>query len=267
MPDTLSRAALGLLAAVAIALVARRSGSLSTSGAVAASAVGMTAVAADWGWGALLVLYFVLSSLLSHAGSAEKARRTAGIVEKGGARDATQVLANGGVFALCCLGVLAADQSSARLFAAAAAGSLAAATADTWATEIGTLFGGVPRAALTFRAVPPGTSGALSAAGIVAMIAGALGIAIIARLLGLSDHFAAVTAAGCVGAMTDTLLGAVAQDRRWCDECSRATERRRHDCGTVTRHVGGMAAVDNDAVNLLATLAGAVSATLLAFVW
>lgn len=267
MPDTLPRAALGLLAAVAIALAARRAGSLSTSGAVAASAVGTAAVAAGWGWGALLVLYFVLSSLLSHAGSAEKAQRTAGIVEKGGARDATQVLANGGVFALCCLGLLAAGQSSVQLFAAAAAGSLAAATADTWATEIGTLVGGVPRAALTFHAVPPGTSGAVSAAGTTAMVAGALLVALAARLLALTDLFAAVTVAGCIGALTDTLLGALAQERRWCDACARATERRRHDCGTATRQVGGMAAVDNDAVNLLATLAGAASATLLAFAW
>ena len=267
MPHTLSRAALGLLAAVAIALAARRAGSLSTSGAVAASAVGTAAVAAGWGWGALLVSYFVLSSLLSHVGSAEKARRTGGIVEKGGARDAAQVLANGGVFALCSVGMLAAHPSTVPLLAAAAAGSLAAATADTWATEIGTLIGGVPRAALTFRAVPPGTSGAVSAAGIVAMVAGALGIALAARLLALTDLFAAVTAAGCVGALTDTLLGALAQERRWCDACARATERRRHDCGTVTRHVGGLAMLDNDAVNLLATLAGAGSATLLAFAW
>lgn len=267
MPDTLSRAVLGLLAAVAIALVARRAGSLSNSGAVAASIVGTAAVAAGWGWGALLVLYFVLSSALSHAGSAEKTRRTAAIVEKGGARDATQVLANGGVFALCCLGVSAVGQSSVGLFSAAAAGSLAAATADTWATEIGTLMGGVPRAALSFRAVPPGTSGAVSAVGTVAMVAGALGIALAARLLGLTHAFAAIAAAGCVGALTDTLLGATIQDRRWCDACVRATERRRHDCGSVTRRVGGMTAVDNDAVNLLATLAGAVSAALLAFVW
>ena len=265
MPNLVSRAALGLVAAVAIALAARRAGSLSTSGAVAASAVGTAAVAAGWNWGAFLVLYFVLSSVLSHAWSAEKVRRTAGIVEKGGARDASQVLANGGVFAVCCLGVLAADQGAAPLFAAAAAGALAAAAADTWATEVGTLLGGTPRAALTLRAVPAGTSGAVSAAGLVAMAAGALAMALAARLLALTDLLAAVAAAGCVGALADTLLGASVQERRWCDACARATERRRHDCGAVTRHIGGMTRIDNDAVNLLATLAGAASATLLAF--
>lgn len=265
MPDSLSRAALGLLAAVTTALVARRAGSLSTSGAAAASAVGTAAVAAGWRWGALLVLYFVLSSLLSHAWSDEKAGRTAGIVEKGGARDAAQVLANGGVFALCCVGMSAAGPGFASPLAAAAAGSLAAAAADTWATEIGTFAGGIPRAALTFRPVPPGTSGAVSAAGLAAMLAGAFAIALAARLLGLSLLVGAVTAAGCIGALTDTLLGGSVQERRWCDDCARATERRRHDCGAVTRQVGGLAAMDNDAVNLLATVAGAASATLLAF--
>lgn len=265
MPDSLSRAALGLLAAVTTALVARRAGSLSTSGAAAASAVGTAAVAAGWRWGALLVLYFVLSSLLSHAWSDEKAGRTAGIVEKGGARDATQVLANGGVFALCCVGMSAAGPGFASPLAAAAAGSLAAAAADTWATEIGTFAGGIPRAALTFRPVPPGTSGAVSAAGLAAMLAGAFAIALAARLLGLPLLVGAVTAAGCIGALTDTLLGGSVQERRWCDDCARATERRRHDCGAVTRQVGGLAAMDNDAVNLLATVAGAASATLLAF--
>src|SRR5258705_4914502 len=96
MTSLVVRAAIGLLATVAIALAARRARSLSRSGALAAVVVGTAAVAAGWGWGALLFLYFVLSTLLSRAGAAEKAARTAGIVEKGGARDATQVIANGG---------------------------------------------------------------------------------------------------------------------------------------------------------------------------
>src|SRR3954464_8873352 len=101
MPSAFHRAAVGLLAAIAIALAARRAGSLANSGAFAAVLVGTAAVAAGWSWGALLVLYFVSSSALSHAGGAEKERRTSGVVAKGGARDAVQVIANGGVFALC----------------------------------------------------------------------------------------------------------------------------------------------------------------------
>jgi uncharacterized protein (TIGR00297 family) len=264
MPAFAVRSALGLLAAAAIALAARRAGSLSASGAVAATVVGTAAVTAGWGWGALLVLYFALSSALSHAGAAEKRTRTGGVVAKGGARDAAQVLANGGVFALCVLCLpLAGPQG--RSLAAAAAGALAAAAADTWATEIGALFGGTPRALLGLRPVPPGTSGAMSLAGTGAMIAGALCVALAARALGLTDAFAAVTAAGCAGALADTLIGATMQERRWCDACGLATEQAMHDCGAPTRHAGGLAVLDNDAVNLVATVVGAATALLLAF--
>jgi uncharacterized protein (TIGR00297 family) len=227
--------------------------------------VGAAAVSAGWGWGALLVLYFVSSTLLSHAGSAEKARRIGGIVAKGGARDAAQVLANGGVFALCALGTLGTDSATAHALAVAAAGALAAATADTWATEVGTLVGGTPRTLLTWRSVPPGTSGAISAPGTAAMLAGALFIALAARALALTDALLAVAVGGVAGAMADSLLGATLQERRWCDACGRGTERRVHDCGAPTRAAGGLAVVDNDAVNLLATLVGAAAAALLAF--
>jgi uncharacterized protein (TIGR00297 family) len=265
MPAWLARAAGGLFVAGAVAFAARRAGSLSTSGALAATVVGAASLAAGWGWGALLLLYFVVSSLLSHAGGAEKSRLTEGIVAKGGTRDATQVLANGGVFALCALATAFADPAWTAVAGVAAVGALAAATADTWATEIGTLFGGTPRAPLTLRPVPPGTSGGMSAAGTAAMIAGALFIALAARALALTDALAVVTLAGCVGAMVDTLLGATLQERRWCDACALATERRIHDCGSPTRRTGGLAAVENDAVNLLATIVGAAVAAALAF--
>jgi uncharacterized protein (TIGR00297 family) len=265
MTDLPTRAAVGLAAAAAVALAAWRVRSLSRSGALAALLVGTAAVAAGWAWGALLAIYFVLSSVLSRVGVAQKAARTAGIVEKGGARDATQVIANGGVFTLCVLGTFVAGPAAAPILAAAAAGALAAATADTWATEIGTLVGGTPRALLTLRETPPGTSGAVSAAGTAAMVAGAVLVALAARWLGLTDALAAIAIAGCAGALADSLLGATLQERRWCDVCGRATERQVHDCGAATRRTGGIALVDNDAVNLAATLTGAAAAALLAF--
>jgi uncharacterized protein (TIGR00297 family) len=264
MPDTLARALPGLVAAGAVALAAWRAGSLSGSGAAAAMAVGTAAVSAGWAWGVLLVLYFVLSSALSRAGGAEKERRIGGVVAKGGARDAVQVLANGGVFALCALAVPLAGSHVGEV-AAAAAGALAAAAADTWATEVGVLFGGAPRALRTLRPVPAGTSGAVSAAGMAAMVCGALSVALAARALGLVDAVIAVTVAGCAGAVADTILGATMQERRWCDRCGLATERPMHDCGAPTRRAGGLARVDNDVVNLAATAVGAVVALLLAF--
>jgi uncharacterized protein (TIGR00297 family) len=261
----LQRAMAGCLAAAAIALAARRVGALSSSGAIAATVVGAAAVAAGWMWGALLVLYFVCSSLLSRLGAARKMERTASVVAKGGARDATQVLANGGVFACAALLSALLPGPAGSLDALAALGALAAATADTWATEVGVAADGAPRSLLTLRRVPAGTSGGVSVAGSLAMIVGALFIATLARALGLGRETLAVAAGGVAGAMADTLLGGTLQARRWCANCKRSTERVIHDCGQPTEHAGGLPWLDNDVVNLAATLVGAVVAPLVAF--
>jgi uncharacterized protein (TIGR00297 family) len=260
----LERATAGLVAAALVALAARRAGALSSSGALAATLVGAAAVTAGWSWGALLVLYFVCSTLLSRAGQATKTKRTAGVVAKGGRRDARQVLANGGLFACAALLTQVLPGSAATTAAAAALGALAAATADTWATEIGVAADGTPRSLLTLRPVPPGTSGGVSVAGSLAMIAGAAFIAFVARALGLTQQVLALAAGGTAGAIADSLLGATLQERRWCATCERSTERALHDCGQATVPAGGLAWLDNDAVNFAATLVGALVAALLA---
>ena len=260
----LARAAGGAVAATAIALVAHRVRTLSVSGALAAILVGSVAVSAGWSWGALIVIYFVAAVLLSRLGRAEKERLTGGVVAKGGARDATQVAANGGVFAASLLvGQLAAHRIGGTM-AIAALGALAASAADTWATEIGTLHGGTPRSVLTLRRLPAGTSGAVSAVGSLAMIAGSAFVALVARWIALPDAVFIVTVAGVAGALADSLLGATLQERRWCPACRQASERRVHDCGVPTSLAGGREWIDNDGVNVIATVVGAAVAALLA---
>jgi uncharacterized protein (TIGR00297 family) len=253
----------GLLLAAAIAAAARRARSLSTSGAIAAALLGAACVAAGWRWGALLIAYFVASSLLSRWREEAKARRTAGIVAKGGERDAMQVIANGGVYAL--FAVLALVRPSPVL-EAIALGALAAATADTWGTEIGTLARGTPRLVTTWRAVPAGTSGAVSVMGTLATVAGALFVGGAALALGWRrGPVAAAVLGGIMGATVDSVLGATVQARRWCEACAMPTEREVHSCGATTRHAGGLAWLDNDRVNLAAVVAGALAAGALAW--
>src|SRR6185436_17367879 len=138
----MERALAGFLLAGAIASVARTVRALSTGGAVAALLVGTAAAIAGWTWATVLIVFFVTSSALSHFKRATREARIGGIVEKGNERDAVQVLANGGVFAA---GALLAAATGASVWAAGALGALAAATADTWATEVGTVAGGSPR--------------------------------------------------------------------------------------------------------------------------
>lgn len=263
----LTRALAGIALGLAIALAARRAHSLDTSGAIAATIIGAITMTAGWGWGALLIVYFAASSALSRWRRAEKEARTGSVVEKGGARDARQVLANGGVYALAAIASLVAVASDsppvALLAGAAGAGALAAAAADTWATEIGVLARRPPRSILSGRTVAAGTSGAVSWPGMAALVAGAACVALLARALGVSTGWAAFVG-GVAGAMADTLLGATLQERRWCDRCELSTERRVHACGATTRRAGGVARLDNDVVNVACTLVGAAAGALTA---
>jgi uncharacterized protein (TIGR00297 family) len=254
----------GFLLSAAIALVAWRVRALTLSGAVAATAVGTVSVMAGWRWAAMLILYFVVGVAFSRVGADAKSRRTSGVLAKGGPRDATQVLANGSVFALCALLMAFVAPARAPMLAAAALGALAASCADTLATEIGTLVGGAPRSVIGWRTVPPGTSGGITVAGTLALAAGSALVAVVARIMGLGEVIAAVALGGIAGAVADSALGALVQERRWCPACERATERAVHDCGSATTHAGGMRWLDNDAVNLLATIVGGAVAAALA---
>lgn len=257
---------LALLIAIPIAALAFAVGALSASGAAAAVVIGALCILAGWGWAGLLLLYFIVAVAFSRIGADAKAGRTGGVVAKAGRRDAIQVLANGGVFALAAFVSAHAAADLAPVIAAAAVGALAASAADTLATEIGTFVGGEPRSVIGWRVVPTGTSGGVTAAGSLAMVAGSLIVALAALGMGLTSHATAVALGGIAGAIADSLLGALVQERRHCPSCDLATERRVHDCGTATDLAGGVAWLDNDLVNLCATVAGAVVAGAVAVV-
>lgn len=254
-----ARAAVGLLVAAIIATLARRAQSLSRGGAVAATLLGAVSAAAGYAWAILLIAYFVASTIVSRIGAAEKDRRTGAIVAKGGRRDARQVLANGGVFGVAAIGMLL-DPSFG--WTALAAGSLCSSACDTWATEIGTRFGGVPRSILSGKPVPAGTSGGVTVIGSLGALAGSLFVAAVALAVGWT-RLTALSAAlgGIVGGTVDSLLGATLQVRRWCDACDSATERIQHDCGAITRVAGGVPGLDNDMVNLFSVIVGGAFAT------
>src|SRR3990172_4797681 len=127
---------IGAALGVTIAAIAWWLGALSASGAVAAALLGALSVTAGWSWAILLVAYFATSTALSRFRGGEKERRTAGRLEKGGRRDAVQVLANGGAFAVAAAAFLWYPDPALQ---ALGAGALAASASDTWATEIGTL--------------------------------------------------------------------------------------------------------------------------------
>lgn len=238
-------------------------GSLAPSGAWAATLVGALATAAGWGWALLLIAWFVASSALTRFGQATKRSRSIGSLGPSSARTALQVAANGGVFVTAALTGTLLGHPAWHLLAL---GALAAAAADTWATELGMLWGGTPRALIGGGRVEPGMSGGVTAVGLAASVAGAAAVALGAVLLGLTAELqparllVAVATAGVAGALSDSVLGALLQARRWCETCERFTERQVHDCAAATRHARGLPWMTNDTVNLLATVVGAVVA-------
>ncbi|MFL5732007.1 MAG: DUF92 domain-containing protein [Chloroflexia bacterium] len=289
---------LGFLAAGLIAYLAYRARALTPDGAVAACLVGGAVFGfGGLGWAVLLVFFFASSSVLSFVKASDvRKRRAAETFEKGGRRDAAQVLANGGVAALLAVAYRLAPSQGA-VFFAAFLGALGAATADTWATEIGVLSRRPPRLITTGKPVAAGASGGVTWLGSVTGAAGALCLGLLAagllRLPGLFDpddllrithcvsldcqawvlapsalpplrntQYAipalAALLGGLVGSLTDSFLGATVQASYRCPACDKLTESTVHRCGTPTQLVKGSPRVNNDLVNLLATLAGAV---------
>ena len=230
---------------------------LSPGGAVAAALVGAVVLIIG-GWPCALVLFafFIPSTLLSRVGRARK--RELVDIGKHGPRDPMQVLANGGVAALA---MLASLRFGAPMLAAFA-GAFAAASADTWATEIGTLAPGAPRSILTLRPSARGLSGGITAAGSLAQAGGAASVALAAALVHVAP-FWPVLAGGVIGSIADSVLGATLQALRFCPLCKRDCETNPHVCGTPTTVRRGLRWFDNDAVNFAATVCGALAALLL----
>ena len=238
-----------------VAALAHRARLLTVDGAVAAAIVGAAAMIGGVRWVVMLLFFFVTSNVLSHWRRRERDRLVGSFLEKGGRRDAWQVLANGGVFAVAALFATFGDEVT---WQAVGIGAIAAATTDTWSTEVGTVLGGTPIDILTGRQVPPGTSGGITIAGSATAVVAAILAAMVASTVDWSTPGPAIIAGGLVGSLTDSLLGSKVQERRWCPSCDVATERRTHSCATTTMHRGGIRGCDNDVVNLLSTIAGAV---------
>ena len=238
-----------------VSLIAYHTRLLTGSGAIAATFVGAAAMIGGIRWVVMLLFFFVTSNALSRWRGRERNRLVGSFIEKGERRDAWQVLANGGVFAVAAFFSTFANEVT---WQAIGVGAIAAATADTWSTQVGTVVGGTPIDILNGRQVQPGTSGGITIAGSTAAVVAAVLAALVASAVDLRTPMFAIITGGLVGSLTDSLLGSTVQERRWCPSCNVRTERRSHSCGTTTVHRGGIRGCDNDIVNLLSTAAGAV---------
>ncbi len=254
---------------VLIAVLAYWRGSLSTSGAAGALIIGtLTFGLGGWQWGVVLGVFFVSSSLLSHFKEDQK-RSAAEKFDKGHRRDMGQVFANGGLGALVAVlnAVVPPEVVAPEVWFFMFVGVMGAVTADTWATELGTLSKSPPRLITNGRSVEVGTSGGVSPLGTMVSFLGGLLIGLTAGLLtdaGILSTALAGALGGLVGSLFDSLLGATVQQIYYCDTCQKDTERKLHKCGAQTRPLRGWAWMNNDIVNLLASFVGGVTAVFVA---
>ena len=261
---------LGILLGVAVSLTAWRLGSLSRNGAWAAAVTGgLIFGLGGLPWAGLLLTFFISSSLLSKAFK----RRKGTFIEKfakGSQRDWGQVLANGGLGTLLVVALAVLPDQPLIWFAYA--GAMAAVNADTWATELGVLNPSQPRLITSGRPVEPGTSGAISLVGTLATLGGALLIGLVGAIFSPAGArlplVLAASLGGLCGSLFDSLLGATVQAIYYCPKCDKETERYpTHTCGTGTNQMRGWRWLNNDLVNFLASIAGAVIALMVYFFW
>ncbi|WP_017728325.1 DUF92 domain-containing protein [Halalkalibacterium ligniniphilum] len=246
-----------------IALVAYRLKKLTKFGAVAAFFVG-SIIAFGLGFFGLLLLglFFGSSSFWS---SYHQQKKENEITEKGERRDGWQVVANGGA-----AGIMALLYSifPSPIWLSAFIASLAAANADTWASEIGSLSRRKPVHITKWKAVEPGTSGAVSPLGLASALAGSFFIVFFGIYLwwgGVIYSYGLLlllTLAGFMGNLMDTFVGATGQVLYRCKQCGMDTERKTH-CGMKTRKTFGIRWLNNDVVNGICTLTGAVIGALI----
>jgi uncharacterized protein (TIGR00297 family) len=257
----------GLLFSSGIGLVAYRRQSLDKSGVLGAIFCGTSIVAmGGWKWGLSLVYFFVSSSLLSTFRAREKAIVASDKFSKGSRRDFSQVVANGGLatFFALCFGI-SRTPGAIRRAQSGFVGALATATADTWATELGTLSKTSPRLIKNGEPVAPGTSGGVTPVGMAASALGACSLGFFFwsvegfhKSLALTPLLALLS--GMVGSCFDSVLGATLQAMYTCPSCNTETEQHIHHCGSRTKYLRGIAWMNNDVVNFIATSVGSALA-------
>ncbi|RCX21749.1 uncharacterized protein (TIGR00297 family) [Fontibacillus phaseoli] len=261
---------IGALCALLVSAAAYWKRSLSLSGMIAAAVMGTVYYGAgNPFWFGILLLFFITSTLFSKFRGNRK-RELEKSYAKSGRRDAGQVLANGGLGMVACIGnAIWPDPLWAYVFV----GVMGAVTADTWATEWGGLSRKPPRSVLTWKPLPAGTSGGVSPLGSFAALLGAIMIGGAAWMLlgwtgGESEAAGSETISsltlwqwivvgglsGFAGAFADSLLGATLQRMNLCPVCGKSVEVETH-CGVGTLPARGFRWMNNDAVNMLSSLA------------
>ncbi len=249
----------GVALIILLSYLALRLRTLNGKGAIATIVIGIAVlIGGSPSWFILVLTFFVLAAIFTRFRYSIKAQ-IGFAQDKGGARGWPNVVANGGIVGI--LGVLEFI-SSEPLFIAAFLGAMATAMADTIATEIGLLSKTAPRYVFNLRkTVSPGTSGGITLVGTVssfvfATIIGVVAYSVVLLPIGISQILLIAIVAGVVGTFVDSMLGAGIQGLYLSRDKNNFTEIRL----PYSKPVKGFRWIDNNVVNVMGTLVGALTA-------
>jgi uncharacterized protein (TIGR00297 family) len=261
---------IGGLCAFLLAVFSIKVKFLNNSGATATFLLGSTIFGiGGLTWTVPLLTFYLLSSVLSKLGKKRKAKFDL-VFEKGSQRDAGQVYANGGIAWILMI-IFSLTNDPAVFFAYL--GTLAAVQADTWATEIGTMWPN-PKAWLitTFREVPVGTSGGVSVPGTSGAFLGSLFICASSVLMnvgwvvsfGILQSLLLIGFSGLLASLVDSFFGATVQAQYFDPIREKVTERT-HSVApdgvlVENRLLKGVPFVNNDLVNTFCAISGSALA-------
>lgn len=203
---------IGAVFAFTLTVIAFLMNWLTLDGAVSAGITGTVAYGLGGYTGAAVILaFFISGSILS-----TDVQSPNGLGSRKFRRDGSQVWSNGFWFSLW---LVVWFQTGIIAFLVAAATSIAAATSDTWATEIGgNRYKGATWLITTGEKVEPGTDGGISVIGSLSALVGA---AFISGIFWIFEQESSIylllliAVSGFLGSLLDSYLGARFQDRQY----------------------------------------------------
>ena len=228
--ESLIRLFISILIICVLALLIKKSGCLDNEGVIGSSIMGFILLYfCGFKYLVLLLSFFVLGVLVSRIGlEKKKAKKMAETC-----RGLRNVLANGLIPTIFAILVIFGFNWALVGYIS----SIAAATSDTFSSELGVLSNEKPRLITTFEVVDKGTDGAITIFGTLVGVLGAFLIGVFAYLLfGDIKIVLCSTVGGVAGNLADSLAGAI-------------FERK------------GL--LNNEHVNLIATLVGGVVGVLI----
>ncbi len=242
--------------AIVFSIAAYKTGLLTLDGSIAASLVALLIYGfGSWKFTFPILLFFISSNILGKAGNNLK-HRFKSVYEKSSKRDAHQVFANGGIAVVwATIYFFYTSDLVYYLFVAA----IAAANADTWATELGIFSKSKPRLITSFKKVEKGRSGGISMIGSISAFCGSLlisfsGFIFITKGPIEFNILIFLTIAGFLSSFVDSYLGASFQAQYQDEITGQFTEKAFNKMKTENKLISGNKWLNNDMVNFLSIL-------------